>query len=204
LRSVLCLRRAVLFAQEPGWQLSPDYTQVPLWSGNAPDAQAVGPEVATTRVKDHLVAGRPWVYVGKVSPPTMTVTRQREGIRALRWSCFLARVLDSGHRSRRHGGLWLTSKGITRVLLKYGVPGDGLYPKSGPYPDSPMALEDTQRTVGLVRFQAAEWHIDSHRVGMPGFSADGHLVAAMSTHFERRLYPVCGGSLSWASVPAPK
>src|SRR5260370_25010452 len=41
------------------------------------------------------------------------------------------------------------------------------YPKSGPYPESPMALEDAQRTVGLVRFHAAEWHIDAHKIGVP-------------------------------------
>ena len=52
-----------------------------------------------------------------------------------------------------------------------------------------MALEDAQRTVGLVRFHAAEWHIDLHKIGVLGFSAGGHLVAAMSTHFKRRLYP---------------
>ena len=52
-----------------------------------------------------------------------------------------------------------------------------------------MALEDAQRTVGLVRFHAAEWHIDPHKIGVLGFSAGGHLAAAMSTHFDRRLYP---------------
>ena len=84
---------------------------------------------------------------------------------------------------------WLTPKGITCVLLKYRVPGDGLQPQSGPYPKSPMALEDAQRTMGLVRLHAAEWHIDPRKIGVLGFSAGGHLVAAISTHFERRLYP---------------
>jgi len=50
-------------------------------------------------------------------------------------------------------------------------------------------LEDAQRTVGLVRFHAAEWHIDPHKIGVLGFSAGGHLVAAISNHFEKRLYP---------------
>jgi len=63
------------------------------------------------------------------------------------------------------------------------------YPKSGPYPESPMTLEDAQRTVGLVRRHAAEWHIDPHKIGVLGFSAGGHLSAAISTHFEKRLYP---------------
>jgi acetyl esterase/lipase len=57
-----------------------------------------------------------------------------------------------------------------------------------------MALEDAQRTVGLVRFHAAEWHIDPHKIGVLGFSAGGHLSAAMSTHFAKRLYPAVDGA----------
>jgi acetyl esterase/lipase len=84
---------------------------------------------------------------------------------------------------------WLTSKGITCVLLKYRVPAPRSNPYWGAYPQSPMALEDAQRTVGLVRFHAAEWHIDPHKIGVMGFSAGGHMVAAMSVHFAQRLYP---------------
>jgi acetyl esterase/lipase len=51
-----------------------------------------------------------------------------------------------------------------------------------------MALEDAQRTVGLVRFHAAEWHVDPHKIGVMGFSAGGHIAAAVSTHFRQRLY----------------
>jgi len=83
---------------------------------------------------------------------------------------------------------WLTSQGITCVLLKYRVTDVGPYPKSGPYPESPMALEDAQRTIGLVRSHAPEWNIDPHKIGVLGFSAGGHLVAAISNHFEQRLY----------------
>jgi hypothetical protein len=50
-----------------------------------------------------------------------------------------------------------------------------------------MALEDAQRTVGLVWFHATEWHINLHKIGVLGFSAGGHVVAGMSTHFEQRL-----------------
>jgi len=84
---------------------------------------------------------------------------------------------------------WLTPRGITCVLLKYRVTDVGPYPKSGPYPESPMALEDAQRTMGMVRLHAAEWHIDPHKIGVLGFSAGGHLVAAISNHFAQRLYP---------------
>lgn len=49
-------------------------------------------------------------------------------------------------------------------------------------------MEDAQRTVRLVRFNAAKWNIDPHKVGVTGFSAGGYLVAEVSTNFNRRLY----------------
>ena len=89
---------------------------------------------------------------------------------------------------------WLTSKGITCVLLKYRVPFSGPYWDDGckchRQPKAPMALEDAQRTVGLVRFHAAEWHIDPRKIGVLGFSAAGHIVAGISTHFDKPLYPI--------------
>jgi acetyl esterase/lipase len=88
---------------------------------------------------------------------------------------------------------WLTSKGITCFLLKYRVPFSGPYwdeqHNCRVYPKASTALEDAQRTVGLVRFHAADWNIDPHKIGVLGFSAGGHLVAGMSTRFRQRLYP---------------
>jgi acetyl esterase/lipase len=52
-----------------------------------------------------------------------------------------------------------------------------------------MALQDAQRAVRLVRFHAAEWHIDPDKIGVLGFSAGGHLSVAMSVYFGERLYP---------------
>jgi acetyl esterase/lipase len=179
-------------AQTPAWRPSAGHTQVPIWPGAAPDAQPVAsPEDETKTATEPLVAGRPWVYVGKVSRPTMTVyspTGKNTGAAVVVFPgggyWILAIDLEGTEVCD-----WLTSRGITCVLLKYRVPGEGLFPRSGPYPHSPMALEDAQRTVGLVRFHAAEWHIDPHKIGVLGFSAGGHLVAAMSTHFKQRLYP---------------
>ena len=184
-----------LSAQTPGWQPSPGHTQVPIWPGPAPDAQPVtGPEVVTTR-KDKLVAGRPWVQVSNVSQPTMTVYSPKWG----EYGCGGGRVSWRRHKilaidlEGTEVADWLTSKGITCVLLKYRVPFSGPYwdeeRNCRIYPKAPMALEDAQRTVGLVRFHAAEWHIDPHKIGVLGFSAGGHVVAGMSTHFEQRLYP---------------
>ena len=55
----------------------------PDWPGVVPDARPVdGPEVFGTVVdaagKKILVGGKPWVYVDKVSQPTMTVYSPQE------------------------------------------------------------------------------------------------------------------------------
>lgn len=178
-------------AQQAAWQPSPGHTQAPIWPGKPPDAQPVaGPETATRAKEDQLVAGQPWTYVERVSRPTMTVYSPKGKNTGAAVVVFpgggywiLAIDLEGTEVCD-----WLISRGITCVLLKYRVPGNRLNPKSGPYPKSPMALEDAQRTMGLVRLHAADWQLDPHKVGVLGFSAGGHLVAALSTHYQKRLY----------------
>lgn len=189
----LCVAVAcsALLAQTSSWQPSPGHTQIPIWPGTVPNAQPVeGPEESGTVVdgagNKKLVGGRPWVYVGNVSQPTMTVYSPKGSNTGAAVVVFpgggynvLAIDLEGTEVCD-----WLTSQGITCVLLKYRVP----CVKTGPYRDSATALQDAQRTVGLVRFRAAEWHIDPHKIGVLGFSAGGHMVAAISTHFAKRMY----------------
>jgi acetyl esterase/lipase len=193
--SLLVLSLALAFgslrAQTPAWQPSSGHNQVPIWPGEAPDPQPVrGPEKVETDT-EHLIGGKTVTGVSNVTRPTMTVYSPTENNTGLAVVVFpgggyqmLAIDLEGTDVCD-----WLTAKGITCVLLKYRVTDVGPYPKSGPYPESPMALEDAQRTVGLVRSHAAEWHIDPHKIGVLGFSAGGHLTAAMSSHFDKRLYP---------------
>jgi len=181
-------------APPPVWQPSSGQVQIPLWPGKVPDAQPLAnPESVATA--ENLVAGKPWTYVSNVSQPTMTVYSPQGsntgaavvvfpggGYKILAIDLEGTEVCD-----------WLTSRGITCVLLKYRVP------DSGPHwekkcdcqvtPKSPAALQDAQRALGLVRLHAAEWHIDPHKVGVLGFSAGGHLVADISNHFQKRAYP---------------
>jgi acetyl esterase/lipase len=175
-----------LGAQTYLWQPSPGHTQVPIWPGIAPDAQpAPGPEYATNTLTP---AGKPVVWVCNVSRPTMTIYPPKgtnTGVAMV--------VFPGGGYNALAMGLegteicdWLTSRGITAVLLKYRVP----LKKTGPYTQpSPLALEDAQRTLSLVRFHAASWYVNPHRIGVIGFSAGGHMVAATSTHFDRRSCP---------------
>ena len=187
---LLCaVMSAAALGAQTTWQPSAGHTQIPIWPGAAPDPQPVaGPEKATTS-KDNI-AGRPIVGIENVTQPTMTVyspTGKSTGAAII--------VFPGGGYQELAIDLegtevcdWLLPKGITCVLLKYRVTSVGAYPKSGPYPESPMALEDAQRAMGLLRLRAGEWHIDPHKIGVLGFSAGGHLSAAISTHFTKRLY----------------
>jgi acetyl esterase/lipase len=181
-----------LGAQTSAWQPSAGHTQIPIWPGAVPDARPfTGPEITKNTGSESLVGGRPWTYINNVSRPTMTVYSpkgQNTGAAVVVFPGGGYQIIAIDLEGTEVCD-WLTSKGITCVLLKYRVPGEGKLPKSGGYPDSPEALEDAQRTVGLVRFHAAEWHIDPHKIGVLGFSAGGHMVAAMSVHFQQRLYP---------------
>jgi acetyl esterase/lipase len=183
---------SAMSAQKFTWQPSPGHTQLPIWPGAAPDPQPVaGPEIAEATGKDDLVAGQPWIFISNVTRPTMTVyspTGKNTGAAVVVFPGGGYQILAIDLEGSEVCD-WLTPRGITCVLLKYRVTDVGPYPKSGPYPESPMALEDAQRAMGLLRLHAAEWHIDPHKIGVLGFSAGGHLSAAMSTHFEKRAYP---------------
>ncbi len=189
--AMLIIAAGGVLAQQTGWQPSPGHTQIPIWPGAAPDSQPVkGPEKVKTDARN-LVAARPWTYVENVSVPTMTVytpERLNTGAAVVVFPGGGYQILAIDLEGTEVCD-WLTQKGITCVLLKYRVTDVGPYPKSGPYPESPMALEDAQRALGLVRSHAAEWRIDPHKIGVLGFSAGGHLVVASSVHFDKRIYP---------------
>jgi acetyl esterase/lipase len=176
---------ASLFAQKPAWQPAAGHLTLPLWPKGAPGAPPnPAPEVDATTAKDNLVAGKRLVRLGNVSSPTLTlyappgknsgaavVVFPGGGYRILAIDLEGSEVCD-----------WLNSEGIACILVKYRVP------DTGPYPKSSAALQDAQRAVGMARSHASEWHIDPHRIGVLGFSAGAHLAAALSTHFEQRLY----------------
>src|SRR5271165_2782141 len=174
-----------LLAQKVAWQPAPGHLTLPLWPQGAPGAQAnPEPETDTTTAKDRLVAGKPVVRLGNVSVPTLTLYAAKGkntgvGIVIFPGGGYKILAIDLEGTEVCD---WLNSAGINCILIKYRVP------DTGPYPKSSAALQDAQRAVGIVRSHAAEWHIDPKRVGVLGFSAGAHLAAALSTHFEQRLY----------------
>lgn len=170
------------------WEPSAGHTQVPIWPGKVPDAlpnpkpESVGPP-----------PGREWwPRANNVSRPTMTIytpTGPNTGAAVMVLPGggyqFLAMDLEGTEICD-----WLTSQGITCVLLKYRVP------ESGPtyrgekryYPPVPTALQDAQRTLSLIRKNAGAYGVNPKKIGVIGFSAGGHLAASLSTNFATRAY----------------
>lgn len=199
--SVLLLSLAALSAaagsgpQARSWQPAPGHRQMPIWPGRAPDLlPSTRSESMTVETKER-VAGRSWVAVNDVSVPTMTIYSPKGKNTGAAVVVFpgggyhiLAIDLEGTEVCE-----WLASRGITAVLLKYRVPFSGHYWDSKlerhVQPKAPTALEDAQRTVRLVRFNAAKWRVNPNKIGVLGFSAGGHLAAHLSTHFDQRLYP---------------
>lgn len=73
----------------------------------------------------------------------------------------------------------LNAKGITAFILKYRNPID-----SACFINKEIvALQDAQRAIQLLRENAAEFNINTTKIGMMGFSAGGHLTSTAATHF---------------------
>lgn len=178
-------------AHAGGWQPGAGHAQLPLWPGTVPNALPHPPPESVGPPK-----GRDWwPRANNVSQPTMTMyppKGRNTGVAVVVFPGggyrFLAMDLEGTEVCD-----WLTPRGITCVLLKYRVPGSGPWWDSEHhrrvYPKVQTALQDAQRALGLVRQHAAEWHVDPHKVGVIGFSAGGHLAAAVNTHFDKRTYP---------------
>ena len=87
---------------------------------------------------------------------------------------------------------WLTDAGITCVMVKYRVPNTGCNwnptTRQHDTPDVPMALQDAQRSLSIIRHRADELDIDPAKIGVLGFSAGGNLAVLSSTAFTQRAY----------------
>lgn len=164
------------------WQPPSGHQQIPIWPGDVPDSLAdAKPETSDS-------GGGAF----NVSKPTMTIYTPVGNNTGVAMIVFPG----GGYQTLAMKGEgtdiceWLISRGITCVLLKYRVPDSGPTMKNGHeyYPKVQTAVQDGQRTISLVRQHAVEWKIDPHKIGVIGFSAGGHLAAAVSTRFAKRSY----------------
>ena len=150
---------------------------------------------AVSKVTNPLVANKSWLAISNVSRPALTLYSPKThntgaAVVVFPGGGFQILAIDLEGSEVCH---WFTHHGMSCILLKYRVP------DSGPawhnschchiHPKSPTALQDAQRTLSLVRFNAKTWHINPNKIGVIGFSAGGYMVADISTHFQKRAYP---------------
>lgn len=179
---------------QSAWQPAPGHTQIPLWPGTPPQSrQGVGAEAVHYAVDPgtgvrKLIGGEPYSYIENVTQPTITVyapTKGNTGAAVIVYPgggfSVLAMDLEGTEVCD-----WLTSNGVTCVLLKYRVP----CLLVGPYRECAQAHQDAQRAMRIVRSRAREWKIDPQRIGVLGFSAGAHMAIMSSTRFDRRYAAV--------------
>jgi acetyl esterase/lipase len=158
-----------------------------LWPDKAPgETNTIGEEKDMTKPNEGLVAGQRVIRLGNVSTPTVTVYRAPKdkdtGAAVVVFPGggynILAMDLEGTEVCE-----WLNSIGVNAFLLKYRVPKRAGLDRHVP------ALQDAQRAFGLVRAKASEFGIDPKRIGVLGFSAGGHLAAALTASVGQRTYP---------------
>src|SRR5688500_16439683 len=141
---------------QSAWQPAAGHTQIPLWPNGAPDARpGIGAEKTRIKVDDdgrkRLIGGKPFTFVDNVTQPTITVYASK----GINTGAAVVVFPGGGYNvlaidiEGTEACDWLTSKGITCVLLKYRVPCAVV----GEYRDCPTAHQDAQRAMRLVRFR---------------------------------------------------
>lgn len=160
---------------------------IALWPNGAPGEKGnIGEEANITKPKDRMVAGKPVARIGNVSNPTISIcpasADKNTGTAALVFPGGAYNIVAADLEGSEVCE-WLNSIGVTAILLKYRVPRrEGLEKHFAP-------LQDAQRAMSLVRSRAAELKIDPKKIGVVGFSAGGHLAAALCSSVEKRIYP---------------
>lgn len=179
-----CLSVVLAMVCVPSFADEPEV--IDLWPNKPPgETQSLPPEADQTKPDDKLIAGRRIIKLGNVSTPQITVhlpdADKANGAAVI--ICpggghhILAYDLEGTEVAN-----WLTSLGVTGIVLKYRVPFRD--------PDRRwlVAVQDAQRAMSLVRSRAGDWGIDLNRIGMCGFSAGGETAARTATFLDERQY----------------
>lgn len=162
------------------------FREVPIW----PEGSAILQQGIKALAHERHAVTHPSLLV--YSPATST---SRAAVLVFPGGGFKALAIGPQSTLGHHGAdvcKWMANAGITCVLVKYRVPNTGCH--SNPItrqheaPDVPMALQDVQRAMSIVRHRADEWDIDPGKIGVLGFSAGGNLAVLSSTSFKRRVY----------------
>ncbi len=174
-------------------------TPIHLWPQNRLIDTANGHKLVehdVTKPTDNKQGGKYVIRLADISDPTITVYTPKKPNGTAVVVCpgggyaILAMDLEGTEICT-----WLNSIGVTAVLLKYRVPAPGGKSRYE------LPLQDAQRALGLVRYNAAKWNIKPDHIGILGFSAGGHLTATLSNNNTQRAYPQVDAADSTSCKP---
>lgn len=150
----------------PALASAADVPALPLWPVGAPgsEARAAEPEkIEGSNVCNiHNPSITPFVPVADKSTGTAVIICPGGGHSKL---CL-------GHEGYALAE-WFRDHGIAAFVLKYRLARE----KGSTYTIQDHAMADTRRAIRTVRSRAGEWHIQTDRIGILGFSAGGELAA---------------------------
>lgn len=143
--------------------------QIPLWPNGAPgfENRRNEPEEA----KDY--------YVKNIHNPSVTIYLPQKDKAT---GAAVVIFPGGGHRllvfnsEGREPARYLNSIGVAAIIVKYRL----FREDSAIYTFEKQTREDAYRAMRLVRSKAAEWNIDTGRVGTLGFSAGGETAALVA------------------------
>jgi acetyl esterase/lipase len=167
---LLCIGTFGLYAQ----------TVIPLYTNN------IIPNAIQCSDKEKISdIGNDWKFISNISKPTISVylpqkcSRKSAAVLIFPGGGYSGvAITHEGNNVARE----FNKMGIAAFVVKYRNPNPKTMtdPKTGP-------LQDAQQAIALIRKNSAEWNIDPNKVGALGFSAGGHLVSTLATHFTNRL-----------------
>src|SRR5262249_6037232 len=159
---------AILFTAAPAFAQLPKHLPgaIPLWPKGAPGSEtrmAEAEEIVGSNVCNvHNPSLTPYVPEADKSTGTPVIICPGGGHSKL---CL-------GHEGYALAE-WFRERGIAAFVLKYRLARE----KGSTYTVQDHAMADARRAIRLVRGRAGEWHLETDRIGILGFSAGGELAA---------------------------
>lgn len=139
---------------------------IPLWPKGAPGSEARASEAETVEGTNvcnvHNPSITPYVPAADKSTGTAVIICPGGGHGKL---CL-------GHEGYALAE-WFRDHGIAAFVLKYRLARE----KGSTYSIQDHAMADARRAIRLIRSRAEEWHVQTDRLGILGFSAGGELAA---------------------------
>lgn len=150
--------------------------EILLWPGGAPGSEGkTGAEKIRVVGNDQVISNihhpsiTPYLPVKEKATGAAVIIAPGGGHREL-W------ITHEGYNVAQ----WLSERGIAAFVVKYRLARDS----NSTYTIDKDELADMQRAIRLVKSRAAEWGIDTARIGVMGFSAGGEVAALAAMRFD--------------------